>query len=150
MICDQLYNCQTYEALSPALKTAFDFLKSLDPNALEAKYEIDGSNIYAFSSSYETLPAAQRKIEAHRNYLDIQYIASGEEAIGYAPVQCLPVSEPYKTDVEFYDTKEDILIPAQAGTFMIFYPQDAHRPGCTWKKTAQVKKVVVKIAVDAL
>lgn len=149
MICDQLKNYKTYENLSHAIKKALAYLQTLTPETLPgSRYELDGDRLYAFSSTYETLPASQRKIEAHRNYLDIQYVFSGTEAMGYAPVENLRIAEPYRPDVEFYNTQDDLLIPAPAGTFMIFYPQDAHRPGCTWHEKALVTKVVVKIALN--
>ena len=148
MICDKLKNSVAYEALSPAFKKAFDYLKTVTSEHLPgSRLELDGDKLFAFSSSYETLPADQRKIETHRDYLDIQYVVSGTEAMGYIPMEGLAVSEPYKPDVEFYSTTDDVLIPAEAGTFMIFFPQDAHRPGCTWKEPSQVIKVVVKVAI---
>ena len=151
MICDQLKNAATYEAMSPALAKAFRYLETVTPDNLPVgRLELDGDRLFAFSSAYETLPASERKIESHRNYLDIQYVVEGTEAMGYAPVEGLEVSEPYAPDVEFYNTTEDVLIPAPAGTFMIFFPQDAHRPGCTWKTAETVTKVVVKVAVDTL
>ncbi|MBP3588393.1 MAG: YhcH/YjgK/YiaL family protein [Clostridia bacterium] len=148
MICDNLKNCAAYEAMGPAFQKAFAYLKTVTPDNLPgSRLELDGDKLFAFSSSYETLPASQRKIEAHRNYLDIQYVVSGAEAMGYIPTEGLAVSETYKPDVEFFATDKDVLIPAEAGTFMIFFPQDAHRPGCTWKEPSQVTKVVVKIAL---
>lgn len=149
MIYDQLKNSKSYTSLGASITKALDYLQTLTPDTLPgSRYELDGDRIYAFSSTYETLPAQERKIEAHRNYLDIQYVFSGTEAMGYAPVDGLTVSQPYHPDVEFYDTDSDVLLPAPAGTFLIFFPQDAHRPGCTWQTTSQVTKVVVKIAID--
>jgi len=148
MICDHINNSSIYEALHPAFQRAFEYLKTVRVDNLPVgRLELDGDRVFAFSSSYETLPVDQRKIESHRDYLDIQYVVSGTEAIGYARVKDLEVSEPYTPDVEFYNTTEDTLIPAKAGTFMIFYPDDAHRPGCIWKTPSQVTKVVVKIAL---
>jgi len=148
MICDNLKNSAIYEAMGPAFQKAFAYLKTVTPDNLPgSRLELDGDKIFAFSSSYETLPADQRKIETHRNYLDIQYVVSGTEAMGYIPMEGLEISEAYRPDVEFYNTDADTLLPAPAGTFMIFFPQDAHRPGCTWKKPSQVTKVVVKIAL---
>lgn len=151
MICDQLCNSAVYEVMSPALAKAFQYLKTVNLDNLPgSRYEIDGDNIFAFSSAYETLPAAERKLEAHHDYLDIQYMVAGEESMGYIPTEGLEEEAPYKPDIVFYNTDQDVLIPAQAGTFMIFFPQDGHRPGCTWKAPSQVTKVVVKVAVDAL
>ena len=151
MICDQLQNCAVYASMGPALKKAFQYLKTVTPDNLPgSRFEIDGNHIFAFSSSYETLPASERKIEAHRNYLDIQYVVTGEEAMGYIPIHGLDEEAPYKPDVVFFNTNQDVLIPAPAGTFMIFFPQDAHRPGCTWNVPSPITKVVVKIAMDVL
>lgn len=148
MICDQLKNCKTYETMHPSFQKAFDYLRNLTPDNLpDGRVELDGDRVFAFSSCYETLPADQRKMEAHKDYLDIQYVVSGTEAMGYAPVDGLEISEPYTPDVMFFNTAEDVAIPVSAGSFMIFYPQDAHRPGCTWKTPSQVKKVVVKVAL---
>ena len=148
MICDQLKNSATYEAMHPAFAKAFAFLKTITPDNLPTdRVDLDGDKLFAFSSSYETLPADQRKIEAHRNYLDIQYVVSGTEAMGYICTDDAEVSEPYQPDIEFFTSDKDVLIPAEAGTFMIFYPQDGHRPGCTWKEPSQVSKVVVKVAL---
>ena len=151
MICDQLRNSAVYEAMSPALAKAFQYLKTVTLDNLPgSRLEIDGSNVFAFSSSYETLPASERKIEAHRDYLDIQYIVSGEEAMGYISIEGLEEEAPYQPDIVFFNCAQDVLIPAQAGTFLLFFPQDAHRPGCTWNAPSPVTKVVVKVAMDAL
>lgn len=148
MICDQLKNSAVYESMCPAFQKAFDYLKSLTPNNLpDGRLALDGERMFVLTSRYETQPANEKKIEAHRAYLDIQYIVSGTEAMGYIPAEGLEISEPYRPDVEFYNTTRDVLIPAEPGTFMIFFPQDAHRPGCTWKKPSQITKVIVKIAI---
>ncbi|MFH1308554.1 MAG: YhcH/YjgK/YiaL family protein [Patescibacteria group bacterium] len=34
--------------------------------------------------------------------------------------------------------------------FAIFFENDIHRTGCTYKENTKIKKVVVKIAIDAL
>ena len=151
MICDQLRNSAVYEAMSPAFQKAFQYLKTVTMDNLPGnRYEIDGDHIFAFSSTYDTLPAAERKLEAHRSYLDIQYVVAGVEAMGYIPTEGLEAEAPYKPDIVLYNTNQDVLIPAQAGTFMVFFPQDGHRPGCTWNVPSPVTKVIVKVAVDAL
>ncbi|MDD2630188.1 MAG: YhcH/YjgK/YiaL family protein [Limnochordia bacterium] len=34
------------------------------------------------------------------------------------------------------------------GAVAVFFPRDAHRPGCMWDETETVRKTVVKIKVD--
>ena len=38
-------------------------------------------------------------------------------------------------------------VTATAGTFVVFYPHDAHMPGLALGKPSPVRKVVVKVAV---
>lgn len=46
--------------------------------------EIDGKNIYAQIIDLTTRPAEENRPEVHRRYIDIQYLAWGEEKIGIA------------------------------------------------------------------
>lgn len=44
--------------------------------------EIDGKNIFAQIIDMTTRDAAENRPEVHRRYLDIQFLAWGEETIG--------------------------------------------------------------------
>ncbi len=46
--------------------------------------EIDGKNIYAQIIDLTTREAAENRPEVHRRYIDIQFLAWGEEKIGIA------------------------------------------------------------------
>ncbi len=46
--------------------------------------EIDGKNIFAQIIDMITRDAAENRPEVHRRYLDIQFLAWGEETIGVA------------------------------------------------------------------
>jgi YhcH/YjgK/YiaL family protein len=98
---------------------------------------------------YETKPAEGKKFEAHRRYVDIQYVVSGAERIGHAHTAGLRVVQPYdpETDCALYDppagTGTDLVLCA--GAFAIFWPHDAHRPGCALGAPAPVRKVVLKV-----
>lgn len=115
------------------------------------RYEVEDDWIYYISDTYMSRPAAQSHLESHRKFLDIQYIVSGREWIGYCPVEGLTVDRPYEVDkdVEFYKPVEPISrILMNAGTFAIFFPHDAHMPGQMVERPEQVKKVVVKIRLE--
>jgi biofilm protein TabA len=131
---------------------AFNFLKSNDLSALEIKrYDIDGNNLYAPVSEYVTKNEADARYEAHRKYIDIQYVVSGKELIGVAPMS-------QKKDIlEAYDGTKDVEFLTLAGgenrlalpdRFFIFFPEDAHRPGLKDTENSPVKKIVVKVKVD--
>lgn len=131
---------------------AFAFLKNTDLPKLEVKrYDIDGDNLYASVMEYVTKNEEDAKYEAHRKYIDIQYVISGAEVMGVAPLSALKeVTEPYdgSKDVGFMTVNDAKLYNATPDRFFIFFPSDIHRPGVKVNQNSQVKKIVVKVRVD--
>lgn len=103
---------------------------------------------YAVISSYHTEPWEVRKPEAHRQYIDIQFIVSGAEVIGHADLTVagkLQEAIPER-DLFFYeDMVYESRLHLQQGSYAIFYPWDVHRPNCNANGAGSVKKVVVKV-----
>ena len=88
--------------------------------------------------------------EAHRNYVDIQYVVEGKESIEIAPVSVMEVTESYipERDVEFYADKNDAAkFVLTAGGYAILYPADAHKPGVRVGESVPVKKMVGKVRI---
>jgi biofilm protein TabA len=131
---------------------AFAFLKDNDLPKLETRrYDIDGDNLYATVSEYITNNEEGAKYEAHRKYIDIQYVVSGKEKIGLAPLeQKKEVVTPYDSEKDFelmvFTSGQDL--KATPGRFYIFFPSDAHSPGLRDGDNSLVRKVVVKVKVD--
>ena len=142
-------------ALSPALQKALRYLQTTDFAGLApGKYEIDGKKIFAAVSDNETKPKAERRPEAHKKYIDIQYLSSGKEMIG-----CSFLTDQNEVledrlaekDVIFYkNVVDEIDCELHPGVYAVLFPGDIHRPGCAIGTSSQVRKVVVKIAGDAL
>ncbi len=133
-------------------RMAFEFLKSHKLANLEPKrYDIDGDNLYASVSQYSTENEEDKNFEAHRKYIDIQYVISGNERIGIARLSDTTTTfqayDPDK-DIGLYNAKPLGMFEATPGTFFIFFPQDAHKPGLNPGATTQVKKLVIKLKVD--
>ena len=150
MVADTLAQAPLYEALHPGLAAAFGFLRDTDLRSLaDGRTEIDGDRLFALTQSYETQPLQGGKLEAHRKYIDLQFIISGEEQIGYAPLGGQPPVAPFDTekDIGFYHGDAS-LVKVSAGMFAIFFPHDAHLPGRHLTAPASVKKVVLKIMSD--
>ncbi len=148
MVIDHLSNLDRYCSLHAGVATAAAFLRRPDLGSLAAgRYDLDGDRVYALVSDYTTSPATERRWEAHRRYIDLQFLVSGCERIGYAPVSRM-LPEPY-------DDKKDILrlsgdgecLTLTPGCFMLLWPEDAHMPGVAAADPGPVKKVVVKIRV---
>jgi YhcH/YjgK/YiaL family protein len=131
---------------------AFTFLKENDLTQTELRrYDIDGDNVYAPFSEYLTKDDTVARYEAHRIYADIQYVISGRELIGIAPLNDLKeVLEPYDAakDIEFMTVNQIKNVPATPDRFFIFLPSDIHRPGLKEGVNAPVRKVVVKVRLD--
>ena len=147
MIVDTLAQMSRYESFHTGFKAAFDFLRNVDLQSLaQGRTEIDGNRLFALTQSYETRPVDDGKLEAHRKYIDIQFIVSGEEHIGYAPLGGQPETTPFDTekDIGFYHGDASF-VKLSAGMFAIFFPHDAHLPGRHLVTSSQVKKVVLKV-----
>ncbi len=149
MIIDQLTNAGLYEGLSEQIRRAFQFLQQTDlQNMEDGKYEIDGDRLYASVETYMTKPRESGEWEAHRRYIDLQYVIHGAEKIGYAPLcRMLPLDnyDPDQ-DIQFFAGDGDDLTLSD-GQFIILFPQDAHMPGIAIDRLETVKKIVVKMAV---
>ena len=153
MIIDQIENIDTYKALGSNLAKAFDVLKETDFKALESgKHEVDGDNLFFMVARYDTLAIQDCILEAHKDYIDIQYLVSGEEIFGYAPISDkLKTTQPYKPedDCALYATNEsDLRIHFKPGMVIIAFPEDAHMPCAAVTTPEAVLKVVFKVKIN--
>jgi YhcH/YjgK/YiaL family protein len=150
MIFDKIENSHLYEGISERIKKSFDYIKQTDLKTIKpGKYEIDGENIFALISEYKTKSEQEGKLEAHRKYIDVQYVISGEEQMGYVPLNGQQILEPYKeeNDIVFF-TGDKSFTKVSEGMFAIFFPEDVHMPGISTGKISDVKKLVIKVRIN--
>jgi len=149
MVIDKLKNSKLYENLGERIGKALNYLKETDFSKIEnGKYEIEGNDIFAMVNEYNTKDATEGKLESHRNYLDVQYVAKGAEQIGYIPFneQKPEIDYNIENDVTFY-SGEKSFTKLEEGMFAIFFPTDIHMPGIKLDVPVKVKKVVVKVKI---
>lgn len=156
MIVDRIEHWKSY-SLGEAWEKAFAFLEGLSPDAAEGEHAIDGEGLFARVMRYDTKSdgGPETVLEAHRRFADIQMPLVGAERIAVYPTRSLASKGGYLTerDVEFFhfERPADLQLTMQPGTFALLLPQDAHMPGLhAGSPGAQVKKVVVKIALERL
>ncbi|MFA7382307.1 MAG: YhcH/YjgK/YiaL family protein [Desulfurivibrionaceae bacterium] len=154
MIIDRLHNHKCYPFGKP-WQLAFDFLLSLPADAEEKKYHLLGDDLFAIVMSYETRTPETSELEAHRKYLDIQAVLTGEEVIGWGQVDALEIGIPYDVakDVELYKHPAQGLLRVDLlpGNFVALFPHDAHMPSLMTQQTPiYTKKVVVKVGMHLL
>lgn len=148
MILDSIKNLQNYEGLHPRFKKAIDFILNSDLQNLPlGRNEICGDEVFANVMEAKPRGKDEVPIEVHRKYIDIQVPISGDEVMGYTPLELLPVADYSEADdvalypvgmlaASYFEVKNSM--------FTIFFPQDGHAPAVT---PVPVKKVIVKIAI---
>lgn len=161
MIVDQLSNVDSdYYAgllrshggsfkLAERLMLGLNFLKNENVREmLPSRIELEGDKVFAMIQHYDTKPKEQGVWEAHRKYIDIQYVVEGQELMGYANLGHLQAGE-YNDEKDYLLLKgEGSYVLMKPGTFVILAPQDAHIPQVAVDAPQPVKKVVVKVAVN--
>ncbi len=149
MIVDTLKNNKLYISMHPDFKKAFNFLEACSKEFPSVgRHIIDGDRIFALVQEYETTSAESNLWEAHRKYIDIQFILSGRELIGYSNIDHVSDFTPYNDEKDcILATKADhaVFIDMLPEYFTILYPSDVHKPKCIADQKIPVRKIVVKV-----
>ena len=148
MILDSLPQADRYFALHPLFARAFEFLRGTDLKSLApGKHTVQGERIFAIVEACAGRTRAEAKLECHRRYIDIQLVLEGVDEMGWKPVaECVDPATEYDAarDIRFFSDSPSSWVATPAGSFCLFFPDDAHAPLVS---TGQIRKVVVKIAV---
>lgn len=124
------------------------FLAQHDLATLEpGSYDLgEGECVNVFC--YQNGPREDRCYEAHNDYIDVQLVISGAEALEVAPREECTETKPYAADGDCalysneFEGEQYLLCP---GRFIAVWPEDAHMPGICLEDPADVKKAVFKI-----
>jgi YhcH/YjgK/YiaL family protein len=77
--------------------------------------------------------------------MDVQYVVRGQERMGFANLCTMQLGE-YTPEKDFQAmTGAGNYVDVFAGSFAVFFPEDAHMPGLCVNAPEQVRKVVLKI-----
>ncbi len=149
MIFDTLDNLNRYAGLPHNLHRALEYLSETDLRSLPVgRIDIDSDRLYALVQEYTTKPAKQGLWEAHRKYIDIQYMQTGCERMGFANICTMTLGEfvPEKDFQPMSGTGSSVDV--FEGAFVIFFPEDGHMPGLCVDAPEPVRKVVLKVKID--
>ncbi len=149
MITDLIEQRCRYTILSQRFAAAFEFLVNLPAGQPAGRCDIDGDNCFALMQAYTTRPLSQALFEAHRKYIDIQFILTGRETILWSPLATLSeVTQPYAADKDIACFANPPLwtpVNLCAGQFAIFFPEDGHAPGLECGGPSEIRKIVIKV-----
>lgn len=146
MIYDTLKHLEQYQGLAPRLYRGLELLRTTDFSSLaDGPYEVEGKELFFSLQSYESKPANLTP-EAHRDYIDIQFLVEGAEKVGVAPLEDMleEVDGRPESDIWFYRGPVDELT-LSGDRFAVFFPGDAHAPGIALGQPAPCRKCIVKV-----
>jgi YhcH/YjgK/YiaL family protein len=134
-----------YASVLPGIEEAFA--------AVNALTEYEDKKVYPLSNGNRFFVAAQGTkapdvAEAHRKYMDIQYIVKGKEVVGYAPLEACQEATAFneEKDIGMY-TGPFEYITINEGICYVAFPEDAHMPGRHLEVPNDFVKIVVKLKV---
>ena len=133
-----------YASVLPGIEEAFDAVNALTD--FEAKtYPLSDGNRFFVAVGTTKAPDVA---EAHRKYMDIQYIVKGKEVMGWADLaDCKIVGEfNEEKDIGKYEGNFEY-ITINEGICYVAFPEDAHMPGRHLDVPNDFVKVVVKLKV---
>ena len=154
MICDTLNNVSRYKYGS-ALAKAVEFVRTLNSSTPDGRHEL-GGKMYANVMTYTTTDAPVEKLEIHKEYVDLQVVIEGCEALYVCEKSSLAEKIPYDSEKDccfLFPSEEKPLsrLEMLPGIFALFFPQDAHIGQCAGKAgVMEIRKVVVKIPVELM
>lgn len=145
MIIDRIEEQERYYALHKDMELAFAFLAEA-PDLESGRYELE-NGLFATVSEGDTRQIDGVDLEAHRNYIDLQYCIAGGERMAWAHVQELNLVEEDKEHDNYFYAGKSTALSIRPGMFYIMFPSDGHKAGCHQEFLKHYRKVVVKIPV---
>jgi YhcH/YjgK/YiaL family protein len=91
--------------------------------------------------------------ESHRNYIDVQAIFTGDEAMEVVDRARAEVKQAYQPErdlVVYEDAPGVTLLRLRAGEVAVFFPADVHMPSLSPGAAGLVRKSVIKVPVAAV
>ena len=147
MILDKLSAANAYRGIHPRLDGVLDrlneaFLATVGPETME----LEGDKLYVTRFTYETLPREETFFEAHKWYLDVHLMVQGEERVELASPEGLTLFE-HQGDFYAYRGEAEQSLVLRPGSFLVVFPEDAHRIKIQVNGPETVSKVVFKVLV---
>ena len=127
-----------------------DFVLSVTPETENGTYNFGE---YCFVKVMNcSMGKASGLMETHDVYVDAQCLITDCERIYYTGREGLTLAKPYdeESDATFYQAPPSPYVDYKAGECIIFYPEDAHMPGCAINEPLVAKKLVIKINREKL
>lgn len=138
------------EALKERIDKAIAYISALNHSDLKPGKYVVSEDFYYTVQEYKAFSEEDSTYESHSQYVDVQWLISGKEALIITDVN-------YLTPIDEYDTVNDVIHygPSEHQTAMlltpgscaVLFPKDAHKPARFLGTESSVKKIVGKVKV---
>jgi len=148
MIIDLVQNMKKYTVI-PHFADIGAFIERTNMKELsEGDHPIKGEDLYVKVLKYVPKQAEENNFETHDLYTDVQVIIEGKELMQTTSSDCLHEVADNKGEGDWKFFSADKYISdfvMRKGQFVVFFPQEAHRPGCRYQDLdTPVMKLVFK------
>ena len=148
MICDTLDQLHLYKGFHKNLDTAIEFLAAHPLDTLPlGRTEVDGDEVFINVMDADLKPHTGSHAEYHRLYADLQIDLTGGEGWGYTNLPGAEIGE-FTGDCGFQDSASVVTGALGEGRFVLFFPEELHKPGLVQHGCVSVRKAVVKIRME--
>ena len=148
MIVSNLKDSVRYIHLHPLIDCALKYIVAQDWSCTPlGRINIKGDELFINYSEVQALQKEEQILECHRKYMDIHFVLSGEETLGWLPTSELRHTHtPYneERDCAFFTDKPSTYVKLRPGDACFVFPEDAHAPIIG---RGIIRKLVVKIAL---
>ncbi len=149
MIYDHIDNAGHYFDPEDKFFRAIQYAVEFELARPDGDYEVEGRGLIAKVQTYFTSPTEQRLFENHKLYADIQIMRCGSERQDVVISEKLEPLGPYQEQKDVTKYTSPALfssIVLHPGQFVVYYPDDIHRPNCQIGFDSQkVRKICMKV-----
>lgn len=138
------------KTLSEKIAEAIEVIKNVKFDEMELGKHVINDELYIILQNYESKDPQIARHEAHKKYVDIQYVVDGMERIDITSAANMEVEEAYndERDVVFFkEPTQAATVVLTAGGYVVLYPEDSHKPGIRVDEPVQMKKIVGKVRI---
>lgn len=156
MIVGRLSEISAEKNLLPvAVVRGIEALNKMQPSTIAAgRYEVEGEQLFVLIQDVDSRTFEESRPEAHGKFADVQIPLSASERYGFSfPQPGLACTEDRleANDVAFYASpSREFFMDIDPGTYVVFLPNELHRPCLTIKEKTKIRKAVIKIHRDLL
>lgn len=149
MIFANVRNLSEYDYLEERIKACFAYAADHDLSTFEkGSHPINGDDLFVNIVEYTTTTPENRFWEAHRQYLDLHFMLSGEEQIDLNFIENLDQKEYVPAD-DFLplEGEKNSHVILREGDFLLCFPHDAHRTAVQVNSPCTIRKAIFKIKI---